>query len=149
MDEYLSEFDASPESKPASVIEWQKKTITEPRWETHAYPVGADQPETNMVMANWLMNDNPFTPAEDLVVGVLDHLLMGTGQSILYKTMMESGLGSSITSGGLSDELLQATFSVGLKGVEAENTKAVEELVLKTLDQVLEDGSLPKKSILQ
>jgi len=140
MDEYLSEFDASPESKPASVIEWQKKTITEPRWETHAYPVGADQPETNMVMANWLMNDNPFTPAEDLVVGVLDHLLMGTGQSILYKTMMESGLGSAITGGGLSDELLQATFSVGLKGVEAENTKAVEELVLKTLDQVLEDG---------
>ena len=140
MDEYLSEFDASPESKPASTIEWQKKTITEPRWETHPYPVGADQPETNMVMVNWLMNDRSFTPAEDLVVGVLDHLLMGNGQSVLYKTLMESGLGSAITGGGLSDELLQATFSVGLKGVEAENTKAVQELVLNTLDKVLEEG---------
>ena len=140
MDSYLSEFQASPESKPASVIEFQKKTITEPRWETHPYPVGADQPETNMVMTNWLMNERAFTPTEDLLVGILDHLLMGTGQSILYKTMIESGLGTAITGGGLSDELLQATFSVGLKGVEAENTKAVEELLLKTLAKVAEDG---------
>jgi Zn-dependent M16 (insulinase) family peptidase len=140
MDEYLCEFDASPESKPASVVEWQKKTITEPKWETHLYPVGADQPETNMVMVNWLLNERPFTPTEDLIVGVLDHLLMGNGQSVLYKTLMESGLGSAITGGGLSDELLQATFSVGLKGVQAENSKKVEELVIKTLEKVLEEG---------
>jgi len=140
MDEYLCEFDASPESKPASVVEWQKKTITEPKWETHPYPVGDDQPETNMVMVNWLLNERPFTPTEDLIVGVLDHLLMGNGQSVLYKTLMESGLGSAITGGGLSDELLQATFSVGLKGVQAENTKAVEELVIKTLEKVLQEG---------
>ena len=49
MDEYLSEFDASPESKPGSQIEWQQKTITEPIWQKHPYPVGADQPETHMV----------------------------------------------------------------------------------------------------
>lgn len=53
MDEYLSEFDASPESKPGSQIEWQQKTITEPIWQKHPYPVGADQPETHMVMVNW------------------------------------------------------------------------------------------------
>jgi Zn-dependent M16 (insulinase) family peptidase len=140
MDEYLSEFGESPESKPGSVVQWQKKTITEPKWETFPYPIGADQPETNMIMVNWLLNERPFTPTEDLIVGVLDHLLMGTSQSVLYKTMMESGLGSAITGGGLSDELLQATFSVGLKGVESENAKSVEELVLKTLDKVMEDG---------
>lgn len=140
MDEYLCEFGESPDSKPASVIEWQKKIITEPKWETHSYPVGGDQPETNMIMVNWLLNERPFTPTEDLIVGVLDHLLMGNGQSILYKTLMESGLGSAIVGGGLSDELLQATFSVGLKGVQAENAKAVEELVLKTLQKVMEEG---------
>lgn len=140
MDEYLSEFGPSPDSKPASKIEWQKKTITEPRWETHLYPVGADQPETNMIMVNWLMNDKPFTPTEDLIVSVLDHLLMGTSQSVLYKTLIESGLGTAISGGGLSDELLQATFSVGLKGVEKENSKAVEDLVLKSLDKILEEG---------
>ena len=49
-------------------------------------------------------------------------------------------LGESVTGGGLSDELLQATFSVGLKGVKADNTKQVEELVLKTLLQITESG---------
>jgi Zn-dependent M16 (insulinase) family peptidase len=140
MDEYLSEFDASPESKPASKIEWQKLVIDEPQWEQHSYPVGGDQPETHMVMVNWLMNEKELSATEDLVVGVLDHLLMGNSQSILYKSMMESGLGAAITGGGLSDELLQATFSVGLKGVEPANSKAVEELVLKTLEQVSKDG---------
>ena len=49
-------------------------------------------------------------------------------------------LGESVTGGGLSDELLQATFSVGLKGVKADNTKQVEELVLKTLLQITDSG---------
>ena len=43
----------SPESKPGSVIEWQKKTITEPKWETYPYTFVADQLETNMVFVNW------------------------------------------------------------------------------------------------
>ena len=32
------------------------------------------------------------------------------------KILTESQLGESVTGGGLSDELLQSTFSVGLKG---------------------------------
>lgn len=140
MDEYLADFGPSPESKPASQIEWQKKTITEPTWEQHPYPIGEDQPESNMIMVNWLMNDRPLTQTEDLIVGVMDHLLMGTSQSFLYKKLMESGLGAAITGGGLSDELLQATFSVGLKGVEAENAKAVEELVVNTLAEAAAEG---------
>jgi len=140
MDEYLSEFDASPESKPGSVIEWQKKTITEPTWEKHPYPVGADQPETSMVMVNWLLNERPLTSTEDLSISIMDHLLMGTSQSFLYKKLMESGLGSAITGGGLSDELLQATFSVGLKGVDASNTEAVQQLVLDALKESAEKG---------
>ena len=140
MDEYLSEFSASPESKPASEIVWQDKIIEEPVWEQHLYPAGADQPETNMIMVNWLMNEKAFTPTEDLVVNVLDHLLMGTGQSVLYKTIMESGLGTAIVGGGLSDDLQQATFSVGLKGVEKENSKKVQQLVLDTLEQISKDG---------
>lgn len=140
MDEYLSEFGESPESKPASEIKWQKKRYKEPRWTRHPYPAGADQPETHMVMVNWLLNEKPFTPTEDLTVNVLDHLLMGTTSSVLRKTLMESGLGAAITGGGLSDELLQATFSVGLKGVDPENVAGVEDLILDTLSAVAEEG---------
>lgn len=86
------------------------------------------------------MNERPFTATEDLIVGVMDHLLMGTSQSFLYKKLIESGLGTAVTGGGLSDELLQATFSVGLKGVEASNSEAVQELVLNTLAEAAEKG---------
>merc|ERR1740139_1314637 len=141
MDEYLNDFGPSPESKPGSKIEWQKKTITEPQWAQSPYPVGADSPDkTHMVMVNWLVNDKAFTPSEELTVAVLDALLMGTAQSILYKTVFESGLGTAVTGGGLSDELLQATFAVGLKGVEPDNTKAVQALVLDTMNKIVEDG---------
>eukprot|EP00429_Kryptoperidinium_foliaceum_P042989 CAMPEP_0176124514 /NCGR_PEP_ID=MMETSP0120_2-20121206/62782_1 /TAXON_ID=160619 /ORGANISM="Kryptoperidinium foliaceum, Strain CCMP 1326" /LENGTH=1070 /DNA_ID=CAMNT_0017459297 /DNA_START=74 /DNA_END=3282 /DNA_ORIENTATION=+ len=140
MDEYLSEFDALPEAKPASVVPWQKKVYTEPKREQYPYPIGADQPETHMVMVNWLMNDEPFTAFEELTIGIMDRLLMGTTSSILRKTLTESGLGESIVGGGLSDELLQATFSVGLKGVKPEDVPKVEQLIYDTLDKVVEEG---------
>jgi len=140
MDEYLQEFDFSPESKPGSVVEWQKKVYTEPKKEQYPYPVGADQPETHMVMVNWLMNDRPLTSFEELTIGIMDHLLMGTSSSILRKTLTESGLGEAITGGGLSDELLQATFSVGLKGVKPEDAPKVEQLIFDTLDKVIAEG---------
>ena len=140
MDDYLSEFGPSPESKPESEIVWQKKTITEPKWEKHAYPSGADQPETHMLNVNWLLNDRPFTPLEDLTANILDHLLTGTTSSILRKTLTESGLGESITGGGLSDELLQATFSMGMKGVKPDDVQAVNELLIDTLKKAAEEG---------
>jgi len=140
MDEYLDEFDFSPESKPSSLIAWQKKTYAEPKREVHPYPIGADQPETHMVMVNWLVNDRPLSHFEELTIGILDHLLMGTSSSILRKTLMESGLGEAITGGGLSDELLQATFSVGLKGVKKEDVDKVEQLIVDTLEKVAAEG---------
>jgi Zn-dependent M16 (insulinase) family peptidase len=140
MDEYLKDFDPSPESKPASKVGWQKKTFTEPRREEHPYPAGADQPESHMIMVNWLLNEAALNAEEELTINVLDHLLMGTTSSILRKTLMESGLGAAITGGGLSDELLQATFSVGLKGVEPKDVEKVEKLILDTLAKVAEDG---------
>lgn len=140
MDEYLKDFGPSPESKPASKVEWQSKTFTEPKRLTLPYPAGADQEETNMVMVNWLVNERPFTDMEEMAFGILDHLMTGTPSSILTKTLMESGLGAAITGGGLSDELLQATFSMGLKGVKPSNVDKVEQLVLDTLAKVAEEG---------
>ena len=45
-----------------------------------------------------------------------------------------------MTGGGLSDELLQSTFGVGLKGVSGDNCDKVEELVLKTLSDLASTG---------
>lgn len=140
MDEYLSEFDETPESREQSVIEWQPKKFKEPIKVREAYPAGADQPETHMLNVNWLLNDKPLSAFEELTLNILDHLLMGTTQSILRKALMESNLGDSVTGGGLMDELLQATFSVGLKGVKPENVEKVEQLILATIDKVVAEG---------
>jgi len=77
--------------------------------------VGAGQPVKHMVSINWLLNDQPMSPADKMALGVLDHLLLGTSSSTLRKALTESLLGESVTGGGLSDELIQATFSVGMK----------------------------------
>jgi len=140
MDSYLDEFDFSPESKPGSVIEWQKKKYTEPKKEVHPYPIGGDQPETHMVNVNWLLNDERLSAYEELTLGILDHLLMGTSSSILYKTLMESGYGAAITGGGLSDELLQATFSIGMKGVKPEDVQKLEKLITDIFEKVATEG---------
>ena len=113
MDEYLKEFDAAPETIEDSRIAWQPKNIASPQRKVELYPAGADQPETHSLRVNWLLNDQPFTPFQELTLGVLDHLLMGTTSAVLRKTLMESGLGDAITGGGVSDELLQTTFSAG------------------------------------
>merc|ERR1719506_3166765 len=89
---------------------------------------------------SWLMHEETLSPVDALALAVLDHLLMGTPTSTLYKPMIESGLGASLVGGGLSDELKQATFSVGLKGVKAEDVGAVETLAMETLQQATKDG---------
>ena len=38
------------------------------------------------------------------------------------------------------NELLQATFSVGLKGIKPENVEKVESLILSTIDKVVAEG---------
>lgn len=140
MDEYLNSFDASDDYKEMSSIPYQQKKFTEPVRVTERYPVGADQPATTMFTINWLVNDKPLTETEELTLGVLDHLLLGTSSSVLRKTLMESGLGEAITGGGLSDELLQATFSIGLKGVKHFELVEAEELVMDTIEKVANEG---------
>jgi Zn-dependent M16 (insulinase) family peptidase len=146
MDEYLSEFDASPSSKVGSIIPWQMKRFTEPLREQHPYPSSSNadgdqqQPDTHMMNINWLLNDQPLTSYQELTLSVVDHLLMGEASSILRKTLMESGLGTAVTGGGLSDELLQSTYSVGLKGIHPENVGKVETLIMDTLQKVAKEG---------
>lgn len=87
----------------------------------------------HIVTVNWLLAEEPLSPRDELGLAVLDHLLTGTSTALLRKTLTDSSLGESVTGGGLSDELIQPTFSIGLKGVDAQKAAQVEPLILKTL----------------
>jgi Zn-dependent M16 (insulinase) family peptidase len=136
LDEYLRDFDKIDVN---SKVEYQPKTL-KPHKVQVDYPIGPGSEPKHMVTVNWLLNDKALDAKDMMALGVLDSLLLGTSSASLRKTLTESQLGESVTGGGLSDELLQATFSVGLKGVKAENVQKVEELVLSTLKKLSVEG---------
>ena len=136
LDEELKHFDKIP---VVSQVQFQAKNKTPEKLEIF-YPVGPDAEPKHSLTVNWLLNDKPLTSYEMLALGVLDSLLLGTSSAKLRKTLTESQLGESVTGGGLSDELLQATFSVGLKGVKPADTQRVEALVRSTLVSIAEEG---------
>lgn len=68
-----------------------------------------------MVSVNWLLNDEPLSVKDALALELTDDLLVGTSAATLRKALTDSGLGESVIGGGLSSELLQNTYSIGLK----------------------------------
>ena len=143
LDEYLSDF---VERKGDTEVATQKITFPEPKKIVEKFPAspGDDGPGgAHMVSVNWLLASEPMSPKDELGLGVLDHLLLGTSTSRLRKALTDSGLGESVIGGGLSDELKQPTFAVGLKGVEAENVEKVEALVVDTLKAIEAEGFDP------
>ncbi|KAL0719177.1 hypothetical protein Bca4012_068501 [Brassica carinata] len=140
LSEYLDMFEASP-SRESSKIETQK-LFSEPIRIVEKYPAGrdGDLKKKNMVCVNWLLSEKPLDLQTQLALGFLDHLMLGTPASPLRKILLESGLGEALVSSGMSDELLQPQFSVGMKGVSQDNVKKVEELIMDTLKKLAEEG---------
>lgn len=74
---------------------------------------------------NWLLAEEHVDLETELAWDFLDYLMLGTTASPLRRALTESGLGESIIGGGLSGELRQPTFSLGLKGVDPANAQKV------------------------
>jgi len=139
LDSYLNAFDAADATPSASEVATQK-LIRTPRRAITKYPIEPGAEPTHMVMLSWLMHEELLSADEELALAVLNHLLMGTPTATLYKPMTESGLGAAVMGGGVSDELKQATFSIGLKGVKKEDVPKVEELAIETLAAAVKSG---------
>jgi len=101
------------------------------------FAVGEDSQDEakTMVSVNWLMTEGVPDLQTGLALSFLNFLLLGTRASPLHQALMDSGLGSAIIGGGMDDDLIQATFSIGLKGVADEG--AADEVV-KIVQEVLE-----------
>jgi Zn-dependent M16 (insulinase) family peptidase len=136
LDEYLQDFDAKEVN---SKVQFQPK-FTEPKRVEVKFPISPNTEPKHMITCNWLLNEGHLSSKEMFGLAVLDTLLLGNSASPLRKILTESQLGESVTGGGLSDELLQSTFSAGMKGVKPENVQKVEELVLSTLTKLSGDG---------
>ncbi|KAL5705783.1 Homeobox protein PKNOX1 [Ranunculus cassubicifolius] len=140
LSEYLDEFDASSASNESKV--GTQKLFTNPIRVVEKYPVGedGDLKKKHMVSLNWLLSEKPLDMETELILGFLDHLMLGTPASPLRRILLESGLGEAIIGGGVEDELLQPQFSIGLKGVSEDDIPKVEELIMTTLQKLAEEG---------
>ena len=74
---------------------------------------------------NWLLAEEHVDLETELAWDFLDYLMLGTTAAPLRRALTESRLGESIIGGGLSGELRQPTFSLGLKGVDPANAQKV------------------------
>lgn len=105
------------------------------------YDAGDDQVDGNqaMITMNWLLG--PSTdPETALGFSILEHILIGTPASPLRKALIDSGLGEDLAGAGLNDQMRQAYFSTGLKGIKLPDAGRVEALILDTLASLAHDG---------
>ncbi|MGC8801253.1 insulinase family protein [Chloroflexus sp.] len=134
LDEYLSQFERID---PPSQIEKQPR-FSEPRVLEYTFSAADESQQKGMVMLNWLLDDNR-DPTELMARELLGYILLGNAAAPLRKALIDSGLGEEVI-GGYESDLLQQTFSVGMKGIDPANAGQVEELILRTLNELAEQG---------
>ncbi len=141
-DRYMSPMGYNPESRKDSAITYQKRTFKKPVHERRPYAAAPGEGDSGyMLCITWLLNTQPTTSMMQLAWIVLDSLLLGKPSSPLTKALEDSNLGESTIGGGLDDSLLQATFSIGMKGLkEREDVDVLERLIMETLQRLDSEG---------
>ncbi len=144
LDAYLSEFNRIA---PDGAVPLQPR-FSAPMRIARTYAAGRPEPGDNapvretMVAVNWMF-DEPADIETGLGFDILDYILIGTPAAPLRKALIDSGLGESLTGGGLDDSLRQPMFSTGLKGIDPADADRIETLILDTLGGLARDGIDP------
>ncbi len=136
-DEYLKDFDSQEVN---STIQLQKKFTDTERQEIF-YPVSKEETLEKKTFIVLGLKLGSSTDSEHcLSMEILSHILIGTSASPLRKALLESELGSEVIGGGFDDNRLETIFAVGLKGTEKEHETKIIDLILSTLQGLVENG---------
>jgi Zn-dependent M16 (insulinase) family peptidase len=141
VDDYLKDFE---EVEVESGIPLQAP-FERPRHITRYYAAGegGEQASRGMLTVNWLL---PETTDRGLNMAfqMLGYILLGMPGSPLRKALIDSGFGEDICGVGVGSELRQMYFSTGLKGINPEDAEKVEELIMRTLEGLVQKGIDPR-----
>ncbi|PIE51523.1 hypothetical protein CSA37_10975 [Candidatus Fermentibacteria bacterium] len=91
------------------------------------------------VLSAWMVND-AGNPCESLAFSLLEDVLLDEDSSPVKKTLLDSGLGTGLSSCGYDADSLQRTFVIGLKGVKRTDAEKVLDLIHTTLRELAEKG---------
>ncbi|CAK8684431.1 unnamed protein product [Clavelina lepadiformis] len=103
-------------------------------------PMAANPEKQTTISFSYLLPEvsNVF---ESFVAYVLCTLVIDGPSSPFYKALIESGLGSDYSPNtGYHSHMRQAIFSIGLQGIDKNDVSKVENLMEKTIDDVIRDG---------
>ena len=101
---------------------------------------GAGTGGQHYAMSGWILNEEPLDLEDSITLSIANDLLVGNTSSTLYRDLMDSKLGTAFIGGGLSDEMQQATFSAGLKGVLAKDCAQINRIINESLEKVVKEG---------
>ncbi|MCB9480376.1 MAG: insulinase family protein [Desulfobacteraceae bacterium] len=119
----------------------------QPRWDTprevvYTYPADGEKDieKKSQAAVAWLASDirDSF---DTLVLSLLDQIMLGNSAAPLYKALIDSDLGSSLTDvSGYDADNKDTFFAAGLKGIKAEDAAKVEKVIFDTLTELWEKG---------
>jgi presequence protease len=103
VESYFKDYEAK-HADTAVGMQSKKTLVDRPRIRI-SYPAspGTSAETKHAATLNWLLNDDVLSPKDRMALTVLNHLLLGTSSSALHKVLIESGLGDSVTGGGVGE----------------------------------------------
>jgi len=124
---------------------------SQPRWDSpkevkYYYSLSKNESpsEKFQVSVAWLTTDikDAF---EVLALSLLSQILLGNSGSPLRKKLIESKLGTALSSGtGFDSDLRDTFFACGLKDVKEENIKTIEAIIFDVMNELCQKGIDPK-----
>lgn len=136
LDAWLKDFDAIT-VEPKMPLQ---PRFTAPRREVRHYGAGDDADgKKAYVKVSWLLTDDS-DPEVTLTLDILSHMLAGTPASPLRKALIDSGLGEDVVGGYVDNDIREAFYTVGLKGVDPADVDKVEALIVETLKGLASEG---------
>lgn len=137
LDSYLSQFQARPVDATLPL----QTRFSEPRKLMERVDAGeaGESDKRSLIVVSWLLPE-ASDPTRLMQFELLAHILVETPASPLRQALIESGLGEDLTGSGLNSYQREMSFSVGLKGIVAEDADEVEALILQTLGRLVEEG---------
>jgi Zn-dependent M16 (insulinase) family peptidase len=128
-------------------IDPDTEVVSQPRWEKpkrarYRYPLdsAADASKKSQVCVTWLTCDiqDAF---QVLALKLLEQILLGNSASPLRKALMDSALGTALSDGtGYDADNRDTLFACGLKDVAESDAETIERLVLRVLENLVEEG---------
>ncbi len=133
--------------KPFDAINPETEVLSQPRWEKEreficGYPISLNENPEKKYQAciAWLTADINDT-FEILVLTILDIILLSTQASPLYKALIDSDLGSTLSdAAGFMSDNKDTIFACGLKDIEKSSAKKIEKIIIDTLSDLAENG---------